>query len=194
MRPWRNTSLEVLQEVYEGVLYIEEWKDVKGYEGLYQVSTFGRVKSFVVSPKGRIRKGVPALGYPQVQLKGYGDGTFETEKIHRLVAKEFIPNPDNLPEVNHKKGDRGDCRFWMIEWSTPSDNVKHAYRELGKRNMLSNQKGETHYATKLKVSDILKIRELYDAGIGKEKIAKMFKQKPRNIYKIASRRTWEHVI
>src|SRR4051812_885044 len=97
----QNKNLENLVEVVEGVTYYEEWKWIDGYEGDYQISSFGRVKSFVVTSKGRIRKGVPADGYLQVQLKGRSDGSQETKKIHRLVALYFIPNPDNLPEVNH---------------------------------------------------------------------------------------------
>lgn len=194
MKNWRNTSLVNLEEVVDGVLYVEEWKDIEGYEGDYQVSNFGRVKSFVVCKTGRIRKGVPALGYPQVQLKGRGDGTQETRKIHRLVAKAFIPNPENLPEVNHKEGDRGDSREWMIEWSTQSDNMKHAYRELGKRNNLENQKGEGHYNAKFKVEDILKIRELHSSGkFTNKEIAEMYNERTGCISRIITRKRWSHV-
>lgn len=190
---WRNTTPTNLTELFEGKLYIEEWKDVVGYEGLYQVSNFGRVKSFVVNPKGRIRKGVPALGYPQVQLKGSGDGSFETGKIHRMVAIAFIPNPDYLPEVNHIKGDRGDCRAWRLEWSTASDNVKHAYRELGKKNNLENQKGEGHYNAKYKKEDILRIRELAANGKTPTEIAKMYNERTGSICRIINRKRWAHI-
>lgn len=190
---WRKTDLNNLQEVFEGVLYIEEWKDVPRYEGLYQVSNFGRIKSFVVSKKGRIRKGVSAQGYPQVQLKGNGNGTFESGKIHRLVAMVFIPNPNNLPEVNHIKGDRGDCRAWMLEWSTSSDNMKHAYRILGKRNNLENQKGEGHYNAKFKREDIIKIRSLALEGKTPTEIAKMYGEKTGSICRIINRKRWAHI-
>lgn len=191
---WRITDLNNQHEVFKGVYYSEEWKDIEGYEGFYQISNFGRVKSFVVTKKGRIRKGVPALGYPQVQLKGYGNGTFETGKIHRLVALAFIPNPDNLPEVNHIKGNRGDCRAWRLEWSTASDNMKHAYRVLGKKNNLENQKGEGHYNAKFKKDDILKIRQL-----AKEKshtyrqLAEIYNTSKSVIYKIISKKRWTHI-
>ena len=193
MKYWRNTCIEDLQEEYEGILYIEEWKDIYGYNGKYQVSTFGRVKSFVVSLKGRIRKGVPALGYPQLQLKGNGDNTMETSKIHRLVAQAFIPNPYNLPEVNHIKGDRGDCRVWMLEWSTASDNIKHAYRVLGKKNNLENQKGETHYNTTFKISDILNIRQLFKEGKTTKEIANEYSKSTSLIGRIVRRERWKHI-
>lgn len=190
---WRNTDLNNLQEVFEGVHYVEEWKDVIRYEGLYQVSNFGRVKSFIVSKSGRIRKGVPAMGYPQVQLKGHGDGSFETGKIHRLVAIAFIPNPDCLPEVNHLKGDRGDCRAWRLEWSTASDNMKHAYRELGKKNNLQNQKGEGHYKAKFKKGDILKIREMAENGKSITEIAATYNEKTGPISRIVNKKRWAHI-
>lgn len=189
---WRNTDLNNLEEIFEGVLYKEEWKDIAGYEGLYQVSTFGRVKSFVVTKKGRIRKGVPALGYPQVQLKGNGDGSFETGKIHRLVAIAFIPNPENLPEVNHLKGDRGDCRAWRLEWSTASDNVKHAYRELGKKSTL-DKKGQDCYNAKYKNEDIFRIRALAAEGKTVTEIAKMYNERTGPISRIINRKRWSHI-
>lgn len=193
MKHWRNTNLEILSEWCDGILYHEKWKEVKGYEGLYEVSSFGRIKSFVVTSKGRIRKGVPAGGYPQVQLKGGGDNSFETLKIHRLVAIAFIPNPNNLPEVNHIKGDRGDCRVWKLEWSTPSDNMKHAYRELGKRNNLENQKGETHYNAKYTENDIRDIRKLYSDGKRVKEIAEMYKERTGAITRIIKRQRWAHI-
>lgn len=193
MKYWRNTDLSNLQEFFEGVLYIEEWKDVEGYDGLYQVSNFGRVKSFVVSKKGRIRKGVPALGYPQVQLKGHGDGTFETGKIHRLVAIAFIPNPDNLPEVNHIKGDRGDCRYWMLEWSTASNNMIHAYRVLGKKSNFGDKRGEKNYNTKYKNEDILRIRELASQGVTPTEIAREYNETTGSICRIIKRKRWKHI-
>lgn len=189
---WRNTDLSDLQEVYEGVLYKEEWKDIDGYEGLYQVSNFGRIKSFVATKKGRIRKGVPALGYPQVQLKGNGDGTFESGKIHRLVAIAFILNTQCLPEVNHIKGNRGDCRAWMLEWSTASDNMKHAYQILGKKSNL-DKKGEQCYNAKYKNEDIIKIRELAASGKTPTEISMMYNERTGNICRIINRKRWAHI-
>lgn len=194
MKNWRNTTLENLTEIVNGVLRTEVWKNIEGYEGRYQVSDFGRVKSFVVSGHGRIRKGVPALGYPQVQLKGNGDGTMETKKIHRLVGVAFLSNPDNLPEINHLFGDRGDCRAWKIEWSTPSDNIKHAYRELGKRNNLECQIGEGHYNAKFKKQDILNIREMFASGkYTKKQIADIYVENSSNISRIITRQRWKHI-
>ena len=194
MKHHRNTSLCNLSEEVNGVVYKEEWKDIKGYEGLYQISSFGRVKSFVVSNTGRIRKGVLALGYPQVQLKGKGDNTMETKKIHRLVGEAFIPNPNNLPEINHKQGNREDNRYWNLEWSSPSDNVKHAYRVLGKKNNLSNQVSENHYNASFKNEDILKMREMYSSGNYTQKqSAEVYNKKSGIINRILTRKRWNHI-
>ncbi len=95
---------------------IEIWKDVKGYEGLYQVSNLGRVKTLrkVVNNYPNCTRVLPekirngnvnkSLGYKMVSLSK--DGKLKNEFVHRLVAKAFIPNPDNYPMVNHKDEDK----------------------------------------------------------------------------------------
>lgn len=192
MEHWENFSLEDITEEINGVVYKEEWKWIDGYFGYYMISSFGRVKSFVQSDLGRIRKGVPALGYLQLQLQV--DKVFVTRKIHRLVAQHFIKNPDNLPEVNHLFGNKKDNRFMFLEWSTGSNNVKHAYRVLGKKNNLENQKGENHYNARYKSSDIINMRMAYD---NEEKtisqLAVMYNDKKSSIYRIVARRRWQHI-
>ena len=106
----------------------EEWKDIEGYEGLYQISNFGRVKSFhgekerILTP--RSNKG--GHFYPRVAL--YKNGKAYSAKIHRLVGKAFILNTENRPQLNHRNGDRTDCSVGNLEWVTASENQKHAYK------------------------------------------------------------------
>lgn len=99
----------------------EVWKDVKGYEGLYQVSSFGRVKSLKKSTSGRVLKPIiTRYGYLVLSLCKSGEMTIK--RIHRLVAQAFIPNPENKPQVDHINTVRTDNRVENLKWATRSEN------------------------------------------------------------------------
>ena len=109
---------------------MELWKDIKGYEGLYQVSNLGRVKSLknksnhineIILKQGKDRK----KGYMNVSLSV--NSKTKTFKVHKLVATHFIPNIDNKLQVNHKNGDKSDNRVINLEWVTCKENIKHAW-------------------------------------------------------------------
>ena len=105
----------------------EEWRDIEGYKGLYQVSNMGRVKSLNYNRTGRerIMKGLDnGHGYLFVQL--CKDGKAKNCRINRLVAMAFIPNPDNLPEVNHKDKIRTNNRVDNLEWCTTQYNIEYS--------------------------------------------------------------------
>ena len=104
---------------------MEEWKDIPGYAGLYQVSNLGRVKSLRFN-KERIMKSTNSHGYQSIELC-VNNVRFITG-VHRLVAMAFLPNPQNLPEVNHKDRNRSNNCVDNLEWVTQSENVAHAYR------------------------------------------------------------------
>ena len=109
---------------------IEEiFKDVKGYEALYQVSNFGQILSLNYHRSGKPRLLKPCKStneYLQVNL--YKNGKSKMCKIHRLVAETFISNPDNLPEVNHKDEDKTNNSVYNLEWVTAKENSNHGTR------------------------------------------------------------------
>lgn len=112
----------------------EIWKDILGYEGLYQVSNFGRVKSLKFGKERILKLTKDKDGYLIVNL--YKNNKSKTFKVHRLVAEAFIPNPDNLPQVNHKDEDKSNNIVSNLEWCDVKYNQNYGTRNkrIGKSN------------------------------------------------------------
>jgi len=113
----------------------ERWKDIEGYDGLYQISDYGRIKSFNGGWGKRKTGKLLSLsksnnGYYSVGLHLSGIG--KTIHISRLVAKYFISNPENKPEVNHIDGIKINNHYTNLEWCNRSHNIKHSYDKLGR--------------------------------------------------------------
>lgn len=130
---------------------IEEWRDIEGYEGKYMISSLGRIMSLEYhNAKGIKRKG---LLKPAIDGKGYlrcalsKGNILTTYKVHRLVALAFIPNPLNLPQVNHKDCNKQNNSIDNLEWCNNSYNQLHAYKNglnkyhapRAKRTILTNK-------------------------------------------------------
>ena len=114
---------------------IEEWRPVVGYEGLYEVSNIGRVRSLdrYVKGKGKsyfLHKG--RVLSPGIKTEGYLIVRLQRRMfyVHRLVTEAFLPNPDNLPEVNHKDEDKTNNRVENLEWCDHKYNMNYGTRNI----------------------------------------------------------------
>lgn len=128
----------------------EIWKDIVNYEGLYQVSNLGNVRSLSFgarnirkSNKIKLLKQSPTnCGYLKVQL--YKNG-YKMFYVHRLVAIAFLPNPENKKQINHIDGNKQNNNVLNLEWSSASDNQKHAIRHgLRTPSPMIGRKGGLH--------------------------------------------------
>lgn len=125
----------------------EIWLDVPGYNGLYQVSNLSRIRSldrFVTHNYGGIALKRGKVLRPNVGTEGYCEvglciqGRQRTLRVHRIVGLVWVPNPDNLPELNHLDGNKLNNLPCNLEWSSKSNNIKHAFRLGLKKNTTRN--------------------------------------------------------
>lgn len=127
---------------------IEIWKPIKGYEGKYEVSNLGRVRS--ISHSNKILKPDKPKGYSRVTL--FNKGVRYRKTIHILVAETFIPNPNNYPVVNHIDENRENNAVTNLEWCTQKDNCNH-----GKRNRTISRKVSKPVMQLSKSGEFLKV-------------------------------------
>lgn len=165
---------------------MEIWRDIINYEGEYQVSNLGNVKS-IKFDKHTILKQSKNKGYYHVML--YKNGLSKTYKVHVLVAKMFCPNLDNKPFVNHMNSLKNDNSAENLEWCTSSENILHAY----KHGKMKSQKGENNNQSKLTEQDVYKIRFETD-GMTYLEISKKFNIHKNYVGLIKNNRRWQHVI
>ncbi len=137
MEFYKNLSLELLSGYDDdGNFHVEEFKDIPDYEGLYQASTFGRVKRLpkIMKEKARKRVGIYKEKILRAQIiknKGYlhvalsKNGKVKRRLVHRIVGSIFIPNLENKPQINHIDLIKINCMFWNLEWMTERENQEH---------------------------------------------------------------------
>lgn len=173
----------------------EEWKDVVGYEGIYQVSNLGYIKRVSGDSRTMPRKILKPCGngrgYLYVVL--YRDHKRRQIAVHRIVALAFLPHKQEETEVNHIDGDKHNNNLENLEWVTPSENAIHAVRILGKLS-LPVRVGEKNNNAKLTRESVQQIRQLLATmQYTRREIAKRFDVSTSCIASIARRRTWKHV-
>jgi hypothetical protein len=168
----------------------EIWKPVVGYEDIYNVSCFGRIKRiktkiYSVKRNCYVWKNEHIIAqnthiYKQFSIRA--NGKMYALKIHRVIAEAFIPNPENKPCVNHINGIKTDNRIENLEWCTFSENTKHAYS-----NGLIQ-------VGKLKEYQVLEIFKRAHNGENLTNIAKEFNVHKSNISDIKNKKIWKNIL
>lgn len=172
---------------------LEEWRDVVGFEGIYEVSSLGRVKRIAPSNStysGRILNPDFATGYARVSL--HKNGKCHRLQIHRLVARAFLIGFEPNRHVNHKNGVKRDNRVENLEWVTPRQNVLHAWR-LG---LCKPVFGEAHSQAKLSDRDVRAIIALVANGTSSRVVANAFGVSESTVSQIilGKTRTYIHAV
>jgi len=183
-----------------GLFIMERWKDIDGYEDLYQVSNMGRIRSLarVINKdsqrwnatrshyyQGKILSPRNTNGYYKVSLRRNG----ETHQylIHRLVADAFIPNPENKPEINHKDGNKTNNLSNNLEWVTSSENHLHAFT-IGLKERLAGEKNGNAKVNEFQVRVLRKATDLENI-----EIAEIFGLSNTTVCNIRKHRAWKHI-
>lgn len=172
----------------------EIWKVIPGFDGFYEVSNKGRVRSWKNTRGNRLDN--PKYLKPSIGTHGYLTyGLHKNNKphgngcVHRLVAEAFIPNPNNYRCINHKNGIKTDNRIGNLEWCTYKHNIIHAFK-----NGLSSardMKGEEHPMSKLTKQEVAEIREKFNSGkFSQMHLSEIYKTSLSNIGSIVKNNSW----
>lgn len=165
----------------------EQWKSIQGYEGLYEISSFGRIKSL---PKNGSKKEMflklDGGQYPHINLNK--NNKHRRVKLHRLLAIHFIPNPNNHPIVNHKNGKKSDYRLDNLEWCTDRQNRLHAYA-----TGLMSKSGEKNGNAKLtqREAEFIRFIKGLHPEVEAKEIAKFYRVAPNTIQEIWRFKKWK---
>lgn len=178
---------------------LETWKDIPGFEGHYQASTLGQVRSIdrtvlrngkPMKLKGKVLKPSPTeKGYLYVNLSI--ESKPKPHKVHRLVALTFLPNPDDKPAINHVNNDRIDNSVQNLEWCTNQENTNHAKAQ--NRLAGGSSPGEQHPMSKLTADTIRRIRKDFSAGHSGKYICEKYGVSPSHASRIKHGQSWGHI-
>jgi len=168
---------------------VEFWKPIQGFEGYYDVSSQGRVRSWrhpcrrghVLrrdTPPRVLKESLNNGGYRRVILEN-ASGSRKTLLVHQLVAKAFIPNPEGRTQVNHLTGLKKDCRVDGLEWTTPAENTHHAVRY----GLLAAKPEE----------QVREIRRMAKSGISQAVIARQFNLSSGGVCLIIQRKRYAYI-
>ena len=171
----------------------EIWKDIIGYEGLYQISNFGRVKSlakpcgFTNLPEMIRRTKVKPNGYEIIILSK--NNQKKTFHIHRLVAMAFLNDYSDKLDVNHKDGNKLNNKLTNLEMCTHSENIRHAYTT----GLMKAASGEKSGRSKLTRQMVLDIRNAFELYHNYSKVGNLFNVNSGTIHAIINGITWREV-
>lgn len=165
----------------------EEWRNVVGYEGRYQVSNYGRVKSLLQKYPKIMRADVQSKGYVQIRL--FKNGHSKNCGVHVLVAQAFMLNFEQKPEVDHINGDKENNCVWNIDWTTRRENASRAYR-LG---LIKINRGTQSHFAKLCAEEVIYIKNNPDSLKSRE-LAKKFNVSRATINRIIAGVTYKDVL
>lgn len=174
----------------------EQWRPIPGYDYLYEVSNYGRVRGIFNRKELIHGKKLGNIKRPTISPSGYytimlwRKNKPASIKVHRLVALAFIPNPENKRTVNHKNGIKLDNRLENLEWATHKENNLHA-----RSNGLypTPKSGEDSYSSKLTNQDVIEIRILAENGVRAQTISKVFNIHTNTVSLIINRKIWNHI-
>lgn len=180
----------------------EIWKPIAGYEGIYEVSNLGRVRSLSRMTTQRNRNGDLVEYYKEGRLLKQQlrnqywsvilckNGQEHKCSIHRLVAEAFVPNPNNLPQVNHKDENKQNNTATNLEWCTCKYNQNYGTRN---ERLSGKLRGVNNPINKLTEVDVLEIRKRKESGESAKSIAEAFNINSDYVYLIVSKKRWKHI-
>lgn len=162
----------------------EIWKDIKNFEGLYQISNYGNIYSN--NRKMILKPRKDKDGYLGINL--YKNNCSKSYRVHRLVAIHFIFNPDDKLQVNHIDGNKENNCVWNLEWCTQEENMQHSLKHKLRPS------GQYCYNSKLTNEDVLFIRNNYkksDKIFNRKYFAKKFNVHSSTISRIVNNKKWK---